>query len=360
MNRRVVWAIAQKDIVDAVRNRYILFSLILPLGLALLFRLIFPGSSEPGQASLLVAVYDPAGSRLVAGLRDLPQVELLDVTSEQELAEVVAERAVGGLAVPAGFDAAVEAGEQPELTALLNLRRGGGELIAFRQLVEQQVWALVGQPSPARINWVGAGTLPGSQAGGDFRLDRYILMLLLMLVLAMTGAFVVPTLLVEEKERHTLEALLLSPAGLGDVVAGKALTGLVYSVLIAGVLITLNGGWTGDRPMTAAFVLLGALFMVAVGLLMGSLCRTTMEVNTWASIVALALTVPTWFTVMPMPKVLEMILRLIPTYYLAKAWELALAGETSLGQVGTSLAVMTGSAVVVLAAATWMLRREEK
>ncbi|MBC7264829.1 MAG: ABC transporter permease [Chloroflexi bacterium] len=360
MNWRVIWAIAQKDIVDSIKNRYILFSLVLPLGLALLFRLIFPSPSEPGQASLVVAVYDPAGSRLVAGLRDLPQVELLDVASDQELAAVVAERAVGGLAIPAGFDAAVEAGEQPELTVFLNLRRGGGELTAFRQLMEQQVWALVGQPSPARIRWVGAGTLPESQAEGGFRLDRYILILLLMLVLAMTGAFVVPTLLVEEKERHTLEALLVSPAGLGDMVVGKALTGLVYSILIAGILITLNGGWTGDRLVTALFVLLGALFMVAVGLLMGSLCRTTMEVNTWASIVALALTVPTWFTIMPMPAALEIILRLIPTHYLAQALEWTMAGGASFGQVGAPLAVMIGSAVFVLAAATWVLRREEK
>ncbi len=44
MNWRVVLAIARKDIVDAFNNRYILFTLVMPIGISLLFRLAFGGA----------------------------------------------------------------------------------------------------------------------------------------------------------------------------------------------------------------------------------------------------------------------------------------------------------------------------
>ena len=355
MNWRAILTIAHKDIVDAIKNRYILFGLVLPIGLSLFFRLVFSGPDE----LITIAVYDPGGSRLAAELRELPQVRLLEVASDQQLAEEVEKEAVGGLAVPAGFDAAVEAGEQPELTVYLNRRRGGGELAVFRRLVEQQVWALAEQPPPARITWADVADAAGLQGGGEFRLDHYFLIMFLVMAPAMAGTFMVPLLLVEEKEKHTLDALLMSPAGTSEVVAGKALTGLVYSLLTAGVLIALNEGWVGDWPVTAVATLLGSLFMVAVGLLMGSLFRTTMQVNTWSSIVMLALTAPSWFLMIALPTPLETALRLIPTHYLADALGLALAGEASLARVWGDLAVLAGSVIVAFAAVVWTLRRQE-
>ena len=358
MNWRVTLAIAQKDIVDAVKNLYLLFSLVLPIGISLLFRLVFPGPDELG--TLTIAVYDPGGSRLVAALREMFQVRLLEVTSDQQLAEGVEKKAVGGLAVPAGFDAAVEAGEQPELTVYLNRRRTGYERIAFKRLVEQQVWALVEQPPPVRITWADVASPVGSQAGGKFRLDHLLLIIYLVMAVAMAGVFVVPTLLVEEKEKHTLDALLMSPADTAEVVAGKALTGLLYSLLIAGALLVLNPGWAGDWPVTLLAVLLGSLFMVAVGLLMGSLFRTTMQVNTWSSIFMLALMSPSWFLMLDLPTSLETAFCLIPTHYLADALELALAGEAALAQVWGDLAVLAGSVIVAFAAVVWTLRRQER
>jgi ABC-2 type transport system permease protein len=356
MNWRVILVVARKDIVDAVKNLYILFSLVLPIGLSLLLRLIFTGPDDLG--TLTVAVYDPTGSRLVTKLRALPQVHLLEVDSAQQLIEEVEQNAVGGFALPVNLDAAVDAGEQPEITVYLNRRRGG--ITAFQRLVEQQVWAMTGQAMPVHIVWADVTAPSGLQAESAFRLDLYLMTLFLIMALAMTGAFVVPLLLVEEKEKHTLDFLLVSPAGPAEVVAGKALTGLVYSLLIAGILITLNQGWVGDWPVTLLAVLLGALFMVAVGLLMGSIFQTTMRVNTWSSIVMMVLMVPSWFTVIQMPTALEAALRLIPTHHLVEVLELALAGEASMARVWGDLALLLGSVVFAFVAVVWVLRREDR
>lgn len=358
MNWRVIVAIAQKDIVDAIKNSYILFALVLPIGLLFLFRLAF-GSSD-GSLTLAIAVHDPDGSRLVAALRALPNVKLLDVASSEQLPKEVEKSAVGGLAVPVGFDDAVKAGAKPALTVYVNRQHGGGEIAAFQQLIQQQVWALVGQDAPARLNWTNVAAPPGlfSQSGLVF--DRYILMVCLVMALVMAGSFVVPTLLVEEKEKHTLEALLVSPARTVEVVAGKALTGLVYSLLSAGVLIALNQGWMGNWSVTALVVMLGAIFAVLAGLLMGALFHTAQQVNTWSSLAMLVLIIPTMTGVIGPPGPVDMALHLIPTYYITQVLSLALAGQATLERVWSDLAILAGTVVVAFAAVVWTLQRGEK
>ncbi len=43
MNLGVVAAITRKDVIDAIRNRYLLTALMTPLFVALLFRVLLPG-----------------------------------------------------------------------------------------------------------------------------------------------------------------------------------------------------------------------------------------------------------------------------------------------------------------------------
>jgi ABC-2 type transport system permease protein len=359
MSGRIVWAIAQKDILDAIKNRYLLMGLILPVGLSLLFRVLFQSISNP--SSLTVAVYDPSGSRLTAELLALPGVKVLKVDSEAQLREQVNKggAATGGISIPESFDQEVNSGRQPELTVYLNPQKGNVQLAAFRELLSEQVWALNSAAAPARIHWLEFSPAEGSSVQSTLRLDLYLLVMFLVMSLTMTGAFVVPLLLVEEKDKHTLEFLLVSPATPTEVVIGKALTGLVYSALGAGTLIALNHGWSGNWPLTVLALILGALFLVAVGLLMGSVFHTMMQVNTWSSIVMLVLLAPSWFTVFQLSSILGTAVRLIPTYYLADLLSLSLNNAATLPGAGTDIAVLLGSLILTFGAVIWILRRQE-
>jgi len=357
MNWRVILVIAQKDVVDAIKNRFIVFSLILPFGLWLLLRLLVPVPDQP--RALTIAVYDPDASRLAATLREMPEVQVVDVGSAQDV-RAAARRASGGLALPDGFDATVAAGEQPEVTVYINRRRGGGEQARFLITTERQVWALAGEELPARVVLRDVGALAGVQGTDGFQLERYFLIMLLVMGLAMAGVFMVPAMLVEEKEKHTLHAVLLSPASAADVVAGKALTGLVYSLVIAGALLALNRGWAGNWPATVLVVLLGSLFSVTVGLLMGGLSRNTMQLNTWSSMVLILLMLPSWVILFDLPPVLDAAMHVLPTYYLTRALAGTLAGQASLAATGLDLAILAGSTAVVFAGVVWSLQREER
>ncbi|MEW6230162.1 MAG: ABC transporter permease [Bacillota bacterium] len=152
MNIRVILAIMRKDVVDAIKNQFILAFLALPLGLALLLRLVFPNSLTDLQ-QLTVVAYDPGHSRLVATLQEMPNIRILKADSDSQLMESVrVNKAVGGLVVPPDFDASVEARKQPKLTAYLNYRQDEVKRRAFQRLMQQQITALT--PPPATIAWV--------------------------------------------------------------------------------------------------------------------------------------------------------------------------------------------------------------
>jgi ABC-2 type transport system permease protein len=162
---------------------------------------------------------------------------------------------------------------------------------------------------------------------------------------------------VEEKEKRTLDFLLSSPASLNDIVAGKAMTGVVYTILIAGLLLGINRRFIQNWPLTLLTVVLGLLFVVAVGLVIGSLLKNTMQVNTWASFVLLILMAPS-FPLLGISSWFEKAMRVIPTYYLSEALKLSMAGTVS-SQLWIYLAVLLGCTVVAFFAAGWALYRRD-
>jgi ABC-2 type transport system permease protein len=353
MNARVVAAIAQKDIVDAVRNRYLLIALLTPLLVAILFRVLMPGA---GGNRLTIVVHDPANSRLISELRTSQQIKVVDASSPEQVPnELEKVKAVGGLAVPTNFDIDVTAGKQPQLVIYINNKKNAIEQARFKQLFERRVASLVNHPPPAHLTWINVPTEESAQAESGLSLNQMLMPLLLLMTFGMSGALVVPLLLVEEKEKRTLDFLLTSPASLNEIIAAKALTGVVYSVLIAGVLLAINRSLVGNWPLTILTVLLGMFLVVAIGLFMGSLLQNTMQVNTWATLVLFAILTP-GFPSLSLPSTFETALRLIPTYHFVEALKMSLSGTAS-ARIWLYLSVIVASTVLAFSAATWGLRR---
>ena len=354
---RVVSAITYKDLLDAIKNLYILFALLLPIGMSLLFGLIMPDQNADSRIAL--AVYAPTYSEVVAGLRQNEALRVTETGSAQEALER-AEEDAAALILPEGFDAAVRAGQQPEMTIYINRGHPQGEALFLRQVIEEQVWALVGGPTfPARITRNDVNVPARGESFEEFSVSQYLLILLLVMSLAMTGTFVVPTLLVEEKEKHTLVTLLVSPATTGEVVAGKALTGLIYSLLISGILLLINRSAVTHWGMTVVTVTAGMLFMVMIGLLMGGLFQTMNQVNSWSSIVMLLLMVPS-FSFPGMPEAVTRVYRLIPSDAFVRALRVALSGEGVQFAWWGNLLLLGAMTLLLFGGVVWALRREMK
>lgn len=354
MNLNIVSAITRKDLIDAIRHRYLLTALVTPLFVALLFRVLLPAGQNSNL--LTVVVHDAGGSGFVAELRKTPQVGVVEVpAADATISEVQKRKAIAGLVLPSGFDANLAAGKQPELTVYINNEKTVFEQAAFRRLLDHLVRSFAKQPDPARLTWIDIDKGANALTRGGTSLEQILLPLLLVLTFGMTGAFVVPLLIVEEKEKRTLDFLLHSPASLNEIIAGKALTGVVYTLLIAGLLLGINNKFIHNWPLTFLTVVLGLVFVVGVGLVLGGLLQNTMQVNTWASIVLIVLLAPS-FPSVGITAWFEKVMRVIPTYYLSEALKLSMANTIS-SQFWIYLAVLLVCTIIVFFAATWTLHR---
>lgn len=98
--------------------------------------------------------------------------------------------------------------------------------------------------------------------------------LIVFYALVMAGVWVPASSLVEEKERGTLTALLVTPVSIGEVLAAKWLLGFVFTLFIAAATLLLNRAF-GPNPLHVLAVLVVAAALNAViGLLVGVYSRS--------------------------------------------------------------------------------------
>jgi hypothetical protein len=90
-------------------------------------------------------------------------------------------------------------------------------------------------------------------------------------------------------------------------------------------------------------------------LVIGSLLKNTMQVNTWAGLVLIILLVPS-FPSIGLTGWFDRVMRFIPTYYLSEALKLSMANAVS-PQLWIYLAVLLGCTVIVFFGAAWALHR---
>lgn len=354
---RIVWAVAAKDIVDAIKNKT---TISIMIGVAFL---MLSGQALPLlmklRATPNAVVYDAGKSHLIAELGKGRDLRLRPVSSLQELTKTVAESTgpVLGLAVPADMDARLEAGEPVELDGYLAHWLDPAEASEARVFFQERLTQLAGQT--VRINVEGHAVYPSPDSGGQASM---ITMSLVTAVLAICGA-IVPFLMIEEKETHTLDALLVSPASIGQVVTGKALAGLFYGLTVAGVVLAFNLRMVVHWEVAVLATVCGSLFAVAIGLLLGSLFDNPGSMNLCFGGVLLILIMPVFLTGalgLNAPQAVRAILPWVPSVLWADVVRATFAQSVPWGQVGLNLGVVSGWVVLLLALVAWRVRRSDR
>lgn len=349
---RIMLAIVRKDIVNVAKTPSMLLLLALPVVMFLLFRFVFAGTLAP--ETLPVVIYDPSASRLGAEIQTLPGVEGQVVDSEAALAAAMSE-AVVGISIPDDFDTAVASERQPEIVVTVNPQLGlQAELAEFRRLLAERVWAVSGQQPPAHLVWKQIEGSAGSNGENTFA--NFLFTLMVMTGLGMASVFV-SLMLSEEKNGRTLQVLLMSPASREDVIAGKGIVGLLFTLLAIGAMILISGQRNALWPGTLLSVTLGAFFMVGVGLLLGTVFSTEQQCKSWGSLITLILLMPAWVPNWQPPQPWLALVRLLPTTYLVEAITSSLEGMITTADLGVDLAFVVAATLLVFLLIGWRLKR---
>lgn len=342
----------------------------MPIALSVLFGAMFGGLRDSDVPASLLGELGPASVVLVhdAGESQIPR--LLDATesfdvrfvaSPEEMERVlIDDRLNAGLILPEGFDAALMEGGQPALQLVVNPQQGDGG-IALRAWLTHALWDRTNQPFPSVVateTLASKGPSPLSQ-----RQEQMALWLVMSLVT--TGVYVVPALLVEEKQSRTLNAVLTTPAGYGELVLAKAGVGLIYGLLSSGLILALNEGWGNNVGLVIGAVFLGALVLVGLGLLLGGLFDDMPTLNTWGTVAMLVLMLPGALHGLLVSGLFRLGLlqwgvRLLPTYHVLDAVYAALSDQIVPERMALNLALLAGMAILLVFFVVVMLRRRAR
>ena len=330
-----IWGLMRKELRMGPRSPFFLYAIALPVVLTLVVQFVFGSLFEQDPR---LGITDAGSSQIVKDARSLDGIEITTVGSQGELREMVkADDLDAGLILPKGFDAAVENGEQPPLQLLL----GGESLASDRTVVQTSVVDLVrgvaGNEATVSVNSVALGD------GESVPITTRLLPLLVIMAVTIAGTMVPAAALVQEKENGTLNALLVGPAKMAEVLVSKAGIGIVLAVVTGVVTLALNNAF-GTQPLALLLaLLLAAVMMAELGLILGIWAKDSNTLFAAIKSGGLLLFFPVIFYVFP--SLPQWIAQIGPTYYfLEPIYEIAINGA-ALTDVWVELAI--GAAICV-------------
>ena len=185
----------------------------------------------------------------------------------------------------------------------------------------------------------------------------------LMIMILLMGLALVPYLFIEEKENHTMDALLVSPANFWQLVVGKMIAGTVYCLIAASIVLLFNYRLVVHWELMLPAVLLATLFAVAVGLLLGMLFDNAASLGLWTGMLTIVLLVSPLLETMgsgKIPPALQTAFSWMPSSVIYKLFVLTMLGVVPIQPVWQGVLLLLGTTVVLCVLVVWRIRRLDR
>lgn len=288
---RIIWAIARKDMVDAIKNKTILTVLVTVAFVVLMYRAL--PYLEDEQPALLL--HDAGDSVLTAQLETSPNLRLYTYGSPERVEDLVPETDSPeiGLIFPKGLDQQIQEGRPVRLDGYVAYWIPEDQVRDLQQLVAREMASLAGRPVAIEFNVTRLYPLdPGHAAGG------FMVSIAVVLVLAMIGILVVVHLMLEEKQTKTLDALRVAPVTPLQMLLGKAVTGMAYCLLGMAIVFALNGRYITNWGLALAAAFCGALLAVGLDIWLGTLFDSRQQLTMWGLVLMAILLLPPFLVIL--------------------------------------------------------------
>jgi ABC-2 type transport system permease protein len=380
------WTIAVTNLRRMLRTRSnIFFVFVFPMLLILVLGATFGGAGTP-RLGVVMTQPGPLSGALLRQLERTPDLRVERVTSDAALLPLIERGNLSaGLEIPANYDSAIRQGRTVELNYLARPDLGGAQLgQAVRGAVAAQATMLsaarfaVAQRSATSFDsaltraesllpkvplvtvtnqTAGSALLPRSL--GQFDLGAWTQLLLFIFLTAMTGSVA----LIEVRRLGLPRRMLATPTPVSTLIVGETLGRLLIALIQATVIIfgsaLLFGVHWGQPIGVAAVVILFGLVASGFAIFVGTLFRNEQQAIGISLLLGLGLAALGGCMV-PL-ELFSPTMRTV-AHFTPHAWAndafLALIGHgASIGGIATKLAVLAGYAAVLMALATWRLRR---
>ncbi len=342
MSLRRVWAILRKDLALGPRSPVFMYALVLPFAITLVLQVAFGSLFSPKPR---LGIVDQASSRIAVSMKATPGIEVRLIDDADTLRRLVKSNDLdAGLVLPPGIDAAIRAGERPLLPFYIAGESYAANRIVLAVTMLDAIRVVEGAEPPveARIVSLGKAGLP---------LSVRLVPLIVFYALIMAGFFVPGSSVVEEKERQTLTALLVTPTRTSEVFAAKWALGFIMATVLSVATLALNRALGASPLDVLAVVLVGAALSAMLGVLVGIVAKDSAMLFGIAKGSGWFLAAPTAFYVFPNWP--QWIAKLFPLYWIIEpVWRVAVLGRplsSATGELAVALAITAALAVVASA-----------
>jgi linearmycin/streptolysin S transport system permease protein len=382
---KAVW-IAATNLRRTFRMRTnIFFIFVFPMILILALGATFGGSSSP-RLGVVTQGSGPLGTALVRQLEQTPHLQVVPVSAAAALLTSVQRGNLeAGLVIPPGYDTAIRAGHTVTVRYLARPDQSSQQLGQTVQGAVAKQAALLGAARfataqrsapgfdaalaeaarilptvpPISLTQTTAGTAAFSKTLGQFDEGAWTELLLFLFLIALTGA----TALIETRRLGLSRRMLATPTFPGTVIAGEAL-GRVLIALIQALVIILGsallfGVHWGQPAGVAAVVILFALVGAGAGIFLGTLFRTEQQAIGISLLLGMGLAALGGLMV-PLEifsPAMKRIAHITPQAWGNDAFAKLVGHGASITAILPQLGILAAYAAVLLALATWRLRR---
>ena len=367
---RAIGHVARKEIRQILRDRR---SFVLILVMPVILTFLFGKALETGELRDIPSVIvnldgSPESNLIVAAFGTYDEVRIeREVATQEEAQDLLAHGKIkAAIIIPKGFVRQIEAGEEAQLQLLLDgtdnnsapIVEGVAQRVIQRYNTERAIkglWARGVRPdrglrlirpvyvhSEIRYN-------PGRQYLGYVMPG--VIGLTLQLLTVMLMAITIP----RERERGTLDQLLVSPLTRAEIILGKLLPYFGISVLNVATILVVADRWfeipvANRLPLLLLLCCLFVLTSLATGLLISAVSRTQFQ----AVQIAVFYVLPVFMLsgayapIEAIPDYIRPISYLFPLMYFSRAVRAVTLRGAEFDQIWQDVTVLGGFVVVFL------------
>ncbi len=367
--------IIRKEFIHIIRDpRTMVVMFVMPL-----LQLILLGYAATSDVrNVPLAVYDqsrtPQSRRLVESFVASGQFSVAEIArSEQDLARLVDNGAVrAGLIIPPAYADDLLGGRSAQASFVLD---GSDPSVASSSLSAAR---LIGQVEATEIQQQSLARRGGGASlsspvevrtrvwyNPDMASAYFMVPALIGMILQMQATLLTASAIVRERERGTIEQLIVTPIRSWELIVGKILPFALVALMITLEVLLIGTFWFGVPIRGSLLLLLGisCLFLVSalgIGLLISTIAQTQQEafLLTFLTLLPSIFLSGFMYPIAAMPKALQFISGFIPlTYFLVVVRGIVLKGVGIPALTSQIFALTIFGAVLILLASARFRKR---
>lgn len=177
---------------------------------------------------------------------------------------------------------------------------------------------------------------------------------ILAFFLIITETLGLSNLISEELENKTIFALLSTPVTVGEIFFSKGVLGLITTLLPSMLFIIVTFGFK-NFPSILLLLLLGSLFTISIGFLVGSVAKDLMSIIGYGMVIFIIFLIPS-FSILA-PGTLSSWIKIIPSFYIVDGLHKIINFNSSLNAITFNILILIITSLTLFLFSSFILKR---